>query len=134
MAKREIFTVPSSRKTEMIDITDKVQSGIAGSGVANGMVVVFVPHTTAGVTINEGADPAVQSDIIETLNEIVPWQRGYTHAEGNSPAHIKSSLMGSSVTVLLENGRLCLGTWQRIFFCEFDGPRRRQVWCTAISG
>jgi secondary thiamine-phosphate synthase enzyme len=134
MAKREIFSVSTSQKTEMVDITDQVQAGVAGSGVTNGTVVVFVPHTTAGVTINEGADPAVQTDIIETLNEIVPWSRGYRHAEGNSPAHIKSSLMGSSVTVILENGRLSLGTWQRVFFCEFDGPRRRQVWCTAVSG
>jgi secondary thiamine-phosphate synthase enzyme len=134
MAKREIFSVSTSRKTEMVDITDQVQAGVPGSGVTDGTVVVFVPHTTAGVTINEGADPAVQTDIIATLNEIVPWERGYQHAEGNSPAHIKSSMMGSSVTVILENGRLSLGTWQRIFFCEFDGPRRRQVWCTVVSG
>ena len=134
MAKREIFSVSTSRKTEMVDITDQVQASVSGSGVTDGIVVVFVPHTTAGVTINEGADPAVQTDIIETLNEIVPWNRGYQHAEGNSPAHIKSSMMGSSVMVIWENGRLSLGTWQRIFFCEFDGPRRRQVWSTVVSG
>jgi secondary thiamine-phosphate synthase enzyme len=111
----------------MINITTEIQRRVTACGAKEGLVVVYVPHTTAGVTINEGADPSVKADMVDTLNEIVPWERVYGHAEGNSPAHIKASLVGSSVTVILEEGRLQLGQWQSIFFCEFDGPRQRQV-------
>ncbi|MBW1708517.1 MAG: YjbQ family protein [Deltaproteobacteria bacterium] len=117
----------TNQTTEMIDITGKVQDEVGRTGIKNGLVVVYVSHTTAGVTINEGADPSVRTDIIETLNEIVPFKRAYRHMEGNSPAHIKATLVGSSETILLEDGHLRLGRWQHVFFCEFDGPRRRSV-------
>jgi secondary thiamine-phosphate synthase enzyme len=111
----------------MIDITPQVQEEAVRQGGASGACIVYVPHTTAGVTINEGADPAVCSDILETLDRLVPRNAGYRHLEGNADSHLKTSLIGSSVTVILESGRLQLGTWQRIFFCEFDGPRSRRV-------
>jgi secondary thiamine-phosphate synthase enzyme len=119
--------VKTNKNTEMINITTDVSKMVDRSGVKNGLAVVYVSHTTAGVTINEGADPSVKADIIDTLNEIVPWDKVYGHAEGNSPAHIKSSLVGCSVTVIIQDGRLLLGQWQSIFFCEFDGPRRRKT-------
>ena len=121
------FTVSTTRRMEFIDITAPLEKAIAGSGGDPTLCFVYNPHTTAGLTINEGADPAVQEDIISVLNTIVPHRHPYKHMEGNSPAHVMASLMGSSVTVLLDNGRLQLGTWQRIFFCEFDGPRTRKV-------
>ena len=121
------FTVSTTRRMEFIDITAPLEKAIAGSGGDPTLCFVYNPHTTAGLTINEGADPAVQEDIISVLNTIVPHRLPYKHMEGNSPAHVMASLMGSSVTVLLDNGRLQLGTWQRIFFCEFDGPRTRKV-------
>ena len=111
----------------MVDITSSVQKELTKAGTNDGICVVYVPHTTAGVTINEGADPDVCSDILAKLNELVPAHRGYRHTEGNADSHIKASLMGSSVSVIVENGRLVLGTWQKIFFCEFDGPRSRKV-------
>jgi len=117
------FTINTTKRTEMIDITDKVQDVISKEGI----VIVFVPHTTAGITINENADPDVKTDILRKLDEIVPKDDGYLHAEGNSDAHIKASMMGSSVSVIVEDGKLLLGTWQSIFFCEFDGPRKRRV-------
>jgi len=123
----------TTKSTEMINITAEVQGEVARTGVRNGLVVIYVPHTTAGVTINEGADPSVNADIVETLDEIVPWERVYGHAEGNSPAHIKASLIGPSETVLLEDSRLRLGKWQSIFLCEFDGPRQRQVLVKVVS-
>lgn len=111
------------------DITARLEKDIALTGVTEGLCVVFNPHTTAGLTINEGADPAVQDDILSVLKKIIPMHsHPYKHLEGNSPAHVMASLMGSSVTVLVEHGRLKLGTWQKIFFCEFDGPRTRKVW------
>lgn len=128
------FSVKTSKTTEMIDMTDQVRDQVGRSGVRNGLVVVYVPHTTAGVTINEGSDPSVKADILETINEIVPWDKVYGHAEGNSPAHIKSSLIGPSVTIILEDGQLRLGQWQSIFFCEFDGPRHRRVLVKVWSG
>ena len=100
---------------------------VGRGGVDDGLAVIFVPHTTAGVTINENADPSVCSDILNHLDKAVPQSAAYTHAEGNSPAHVKASTMGSSVTVILENGRMVLGTWQGVYLCEFDGPRTRQV-------
>jgi secondary thiamine-phosphate synthase enzyme len=117
----------------MVNITQLVQKEVNKGGVTEGICLVYVPHTTAGVTINEGADPAVCTDIITKLNEIVPPNAGYRHMEGNSDSHIKASLIGSSVTVIIENGNLVLGTWQKIFFCEFDGPRSRKVSVKLIS-
>jgi secondary thiamine-phosphate synthase enzyme len=112
----------------MVDITSSVQQEVSKAGVTDGICVVYVPHTTAGITINEGADPAVCRDIIGKLTDLVPPDAGYRHMEGNADSHIKASLMGSSISVLVENGRLVLGTWQKIFFCEFDGPRSRKVY------
>ena len=111
-----------------MDITREVQSAASELGIKNGVLSVFVPHTTAGITINENADPDVTADIIQALERAVPWQAGYRHTEGNAAAHVKASLMGSSVQVMVENGRLRLGTWQAVYFCEFDGPRSRDVW------
>ena len=119
--------VKTNTRIEMVDITAKVQEAVSNRGIREGTCVVYVPHTTAGITINEGADPAVCRDILTRLNELVPAGAGYHHLEGNADSHIKASLMGSSVIVLVENGRLVLGTWQKIFFCEFDGPRSRRV-------
>jgi secondary thiamine-phosphate synthase enzyme len=121
------ITVKTSARTELIDITRQVQQVIDDLQVRQGMCMLFVPHTTAAVTINENADPTVRSDILMVLNQMVPWQADYRHAEGNSPAHVKASLMGPSELIRVENGRLLLGTWQGIFFCEFDGPRTRNV-------
>lgn len=122
-----ILTVDSRRQTEMLDITDRVQRRLADSGIGVGLCMIYVPHTTAGVTINENADPSVRDDILMVLNQMVPWQAAYRHMEGNSPAHVKATLVGASETVAVENGRLVLGRWQGIFFCEFDGPRSRKV-------
>jgi secondary thiamine-phosphate synthase enzyme len=121
------ISVKTHKRIEMVDITTSVQNEISKSGVTDGMCFVYVPHTTAGITINEGADPAVCKDIMKKLEDVVPPDAGYRHREGNADSHIKASMMGSSVAVLLENGRLVLGTWQKIFFCEFDGPRSRKV-------
>jgi len=121
------ISVKSRQKTEFIDITRQVVEAIASTTVQSGFCFLFVPHTTAGITINESADPAVPSDILTILNQVVPWQAGYTHMEGNSPAHIKASLIGASEWISLEDGHLVLGTWQGIFFCEFDGPRNRSL-------
>ena len=122
------ISVRTDSRIQMVDITASVQGEVSKAGVSDGICVVYVPHTTAGITINEGADPAVCQDIIAKLNELVPPNAGYRHMEGNADSHIKASLMGSSVTLLVENGRLVLGTWQKIFFCEFDGPRSRRVY------
>jgi len=122
------ISINTRDRSEMTDITSKVEEELKRSGLKDGVCFVFVPHTTAGITINEGADPSVVADIQATLNKLVPWEGSYRHLEGNSAAHIKSSLMGSSVIVLVESGRLRLGTWQGIFFCEFDGPRSRKVY------
>jgi len=121
------LTVSSASRTEFIDITAEVQKMVEISGVKDGICMLYVPHTTAAVTINESADPSVKTDILSVLNKIVPWEANYRHLEGNSPAHIKASLMGASEMIAVENGRLVLGTWQGIFFCEFDGPRTRSV-------
>ena len=121
------LSVKTHAQTEMIDVTRLVQQQVTDNGMQNGLCVVFVPHTTAAVTINESADPAVSRDILMVLNKIVPWKEAYRHMEGNSPAHLKTSIIGSSETIGVENGRLVLGTWQGIFFCEFDGPRTRKL-------
>jgi secondary thiamine-phosphate synthase enzyme len=114
-------------RTELVDITQAVQRLVAESGVRSGICHIHVPHTTAGVTINENSDPNVGRDVLKELNKIIPFEDNYGHAEGNSAAHIKSTLVGVSQSVLVEEGRLALGTWQAIFFCEFDGPRERRV-------
>lgn len=121
------LTIGTTAKIEMIDITDRVAAAVSESRVKNGFCRVFVPHTTAAVTINENADPDVPRDILAAMDRIVPLSAGYRHAEGNAAAHIKASLFGASQTVLIENGRLVLGTWQSLFFCEFDGPRTRRA-------
>jgi len=122
--------VKTGRHTEFIDITGPVQAALRDLELREGAVTVFVPHTTAGIMINENADPDVLSDIETALEKIVPWNGKFSHGEGNAAAHVKASLMGASVRVPVENGRLRLGTWQSIFFCEFDGPRRRKIWLT----
>ena len=125
------FSVQTRQHTEFVDISSEVQSAVAALGIRNGAVTVFVPHTTAGVTINENADPSVVTDIQKALERAVPWRGGYEHAEGNAAAHVKASLLGSSVRVPVADGRLRLGTWQGIYLCEFDGPRTRDVWVFA---
>ncbi len=122
-----ICKVKSSAQTELIDITSKIQDIVRSAGIAQGICMLYVPHTTAAITINESADPSVKDDILMILNKIIPWEAGYRHLEGNSPAHIKSVIVGASELVSIENDRLVLGTWQGIFFCEFDGPRTRKV-------
>jgi len=121
------INIRTNSQTEMIDITDLVQAVISEKKIRSGICVVFTPHTTAAVTINENADPDVPHDIINALEKTLPRSIQYRHAEGNSPAHVKSSLVGVSELILVENGRLVLGTWQAIFFCEFDGPRQRKI-------
>jgi len=125
--------IGTKKRNEMIDITNDVQRVIDEENLKKGHVVVYVPHTTAGITINEGADPSVQRDIIETLKRLIPESGGYHHMEGNSDAHIKASILGSSVNVIVENNNLVLGTWQHIFFYEGDGPRNRRVYVDIVS-
>jgi len=122
-----ILTVKTKSRTGLIDITSEVQNTVRSSGITDGLCLLYVPHTTAAITINESADPSVKDDILMILNEIVPWEAKYRHLEGNSPAHVKSTLVGASELVAIEKGRLVLGTWQGIFFCEFDGPRTRKL-------
>jgi len=121
--------VHTHRRDELVDITADVQRVVARCGIQDGVCTVFAPHTTAGITINENADPDVVADILQALDQAVPWDAPhYRHSEGNSAAHVKSSLLGHSVQVPVRGGRLQLGTWQAIYFCEFDGPRTRKVW------
>ncbi len=122
------FSVRTQKRTQFLDITREVQTATHDLGIKNGIITVFVPHTTAGITINENADPDVTLDIAAALDRTVPWQGDYKHSEGNAAAHVKASIMGSAVQVIVEGGQLRLGTWQAIFFCEFDGPRSRSVW------
>ena len=122
-----ILTVRTKQQTELIDITAQVRTALQSRDFREGFCFLFVPHTTAAVTINESADPSVKSDILRVLNQVIPWKAEYHHLEGNSPAHIKSTLVGASETIAVENGQLVLGTWQGIFFCEFDGPRTRKL-------
>ncbi len=124
----EILSVRTNQRTEMIDITHHLQKIVSEQGVTDGLLTVFVPHTTAAVTINENADPDVQRDMLYEINKVIPFSDGYHHLEGNSAAHIKASLFGASETVIIRNGQLQLGTWQGVYFCEFDGPRHRKVW------
>ncbi len=121
------IAVNSSRKIEFIDITSQINKAISSSGCQSGICYLYNPHTTAAVTINEGADPAVQEDLIAAFSRMVPDHCHYKHLEGNSPAHAMTAMVGSSALVFIEDGRVQLGTWQRIFFCEFDGPRSRKI-------
>ena len=122
------LSIRTRSKSELMDITPLIRDVVDKSKIENGVCYIFVPHTTAGITINENADPSVRQDILIELDKLVPWQGNYTHLEGNAAAHIKASLVGSSETIPVENGDLVLGTWQGVFFAEFDGPRRREVW------
>ena len=126
------FAVKTRARNQLVDITGQLQTALRELGAQDGIATIYCPHTTAGITINENADPDVVRDILYGLGEMVP-ERGYHHGEGNSPAHIKSSLIGCSETVLVENGQLVLGTWQGIYFCEFDGPRSRRVTVTLVT-
>jgi secondary thiamine-phosphate synthase enzyme len=130
----EQFQVRTPAHDCLVEITSQVQQLLTRSGVEQGLCTVYVPHTTAGITINENADPTVCSDVLKALDRMVPWRGDYEHAEGNSAAHVKASLMGASCAVLVMGGRLRLGTWQGLYLAEFDGPRTRQVWVKVIAG
>ena len=128
------FSVSSSSRVQLIDITQDVERVVSESGKITGVCYIYTPHTTAAITINENADPDVQTDMVMGIEKIVPENLAYDHSEGNSPAHIKSSLVGASETIFVENGKLLLGTWQGIYFCEFDGPRERKVYVKVTEG
>lgn len=128
------ISIRTNKRVDLLDITSQVQSIVATAKVKDGVCFVFCPHTTAGLTINENADPSVRRDIINAMNKLVPEGAGYSHSEGNADSHIKSSLFGSSLTIFLEHGQLTLGTWQGIYFCESDGPRNREVWVKILAG
>jgi secondary thiamine-phosphate synthase enzyme len=125
--------IRTSSRVELVDITSKVEEVISASKVESGICIIFVPHTTAAITINENADPSVERDILYELNKLVPFNDNYSHIEGNSAAHIKSSIIGVSRSIIIQDGSLKLGTWQGIYFCEFDGPRSRKVWIKIIE-
>ena len=129
----DTIEIRTRAKEEFIDLTAEVGRLVAASGITSGTCVVVVPHTTAGITVNENADPDVRADLLMTLRRIVPDGLPYAHAEGNSPAHVKAALVGSSVSLIVEGRRLQLGTWQGVFFCEFDGPRTRKVWIQVVG-
>lgn len=129
----QTVAVRTTQHTQFVNIDREVQRVVEQSGVREGLVHVYVPHTTAGVTINENADPDVVKDIIAALDRAVPWNAGYAHAEGNAAAHVKASMMGFSQTVPVSGGRLAFGTWQTLYFCEFDGPRSRQIIVTVMG-
>ncbi len=126
------FTVQTSARTDFVNIDQQVAGIVQETGLQEGVLTIFIPHTTAGVTINENADPDVTADMELVLDRVVPWIGGYSHFEGNTAAHLKASMMGSSAQVIVSGGQLQLGTWQSLYFCEFDGPRTRQVWVKGI--
>ena len=126
------ITIQTNTQTQILDITAQVQKVVEESGIMGGLCCVFVPHTTAGVTINENADPSVKQDIVMELNKVIPFNDNYIHLEGNSAAHIKASIIGSSVNIPVKNNNLLLGTWQGICFCEFDGPRQRHFYVKIV--
>ncbi len=128
-----IIEIETRSREELIDITSLIAREVQAMGIKQGGIIIFVPHTTAGLIINENADPSVKRDIIMALGRMVPDSLPYTHSEGNSPAHVKASLCGHCLYIIIKEGKLCLGTWQGITFCEFDGPRRRRVFLSAIS-
>ena len=127
------ITIKTGKHAQFLPIDHELQATVEEAGVVSGLVHVFVPHTTAGLTINENADPAVMADIEMVLGRMAPWEGGYRHDEGNTAAHVKAGLLGFHQTVFVENGRLALGTWQSVYFCEFDGPRTRQVWVNVVA-
>jgi len=127
------FAVSTSRQVELVDITARLREEIQRAGLESGLCVVHCPHTTAGLTINEHADPSVADDLVAALDRLVPEEGPWTHREGNAPAHIKASLMGASVRILIDRGEPALGTWQGVFLCEFDGPRSREVWLRFVA-
>lgn len=126
------FEIRTSARTQMIDMTGEVSKIVSESGIKDGLAVIHLPHTTAAVTINENADPDVQKDMTKFMDRLIPHENWFAHSEGNSDSHIKSSLFGCSQTVIIEKGRLVLGTWQGIYFCEFDGPRSRKVFVKVV--
>jgi len=128
------FSLRTHSRVEFLDITGQVNRIVEESKVQDGTILVFVPHTTAAVTINENADPSVVHDVLTELNRLIPFSGAYQHSEGNSAAHIKSTLVGPSETLIIEKGRMALGTWQGLYFCEFDGPRTRKVWVKILPG
>ncbi len=130
----ESVIISTETRVQLIDITERIRDVVSEKGWKDGAVLLFVPHTTAGITINEGADPDVRRDLEATLSRLVPYRGSYRHAEGNSDAHIKTTLTGNSSLVILQDGRLKLGTWQSIFFCEYDGPRTRSLWIQHLEG
>ena len=129
----KVISLETKAKEEVVDITAEVSSLVSQTKIQDGLCVVYVPHTTAGLAVNENADPTVKSDMLMALSHIIPDRLPYRHSEGNSPAHVKAAVVGSSATLIIEEGRLQLGTWQGIYFCEFDGPRRRQVWIKLLA-
>jgi secondary thiamine-phosphate synthase enzyme len=129
----ERITLKTTRRQEFLEITPLIEDIVAKSGTKNGICHIYVPHTTCGLTINENADPSVKADILSVLEQLIPENGRYRHSEGNSDAHIKSSIMGHSLSVIIDGGSLRLGTWQGIFLCEFDGPRTRQIWIKTLS-
>ena len=130
----EKLEVKTTQRVDLVDITDRLQRIVADSKTNQGICFIFVPHTTAGITINENADPSVRRDILMMLNKLIPEGAGYSHSEGNADSHIKSSLLGNSLQIFIQNNKLCLGTWQGVFFAESDGPRRREVWVGIMRG
>ncbi|MBI9088015.1 MAG: YjbQ family protein [Desulfobacterium sp.] len=129
-----LITVKSTRKSEMIDVTDRIKQAVAETGIRNGIVHLFSLHTTAGITINEAWDPDVRTDMVSVLKKLVPWEDNYRHLEGNAAAHVKTTLVGTSQTLMVEKGALVLGAWQGVFFCEFDGPRTRRIRLDVLPG
>jgi secondary thiamine-phosphate synthase enzyme len=127
------ITLSTHKRIELIDITEKIQKIVTESKIKEGVCFLFCPHTTAGLTINENYDPSVRYDIEKTLSLLIPENKNYSHSEGNADSHIKSTIFGSSLVIFIEEGKLCFGTWQGIFFCESDGPRQREVWIKIIS-
>ena len=127
------LSIQTQKHTQFLDITRAVQSAVSAQNIKDGVVTIFIPHTTAGVTINENADPDVVSDLADALDRVVPWNGEYKHSEGNAAAHVKASMMGSSIQVIVDEGLLRLGTWQALYFCEFDGPRSRNVWIQVVG-
>ena len=124
----EIINIKTNLRTEFINIDNHILSYISKKDIKNGILSIFIPHTTAGITINENADPDVKTDIDKILKNFIPWENNYEHIEGNSAAHVKASLMGNSAQIFVENSKIILGTWQSVYFCEFDGPRKRTFW------
>lgn len=130
----EIIEVHTTTRAELIDITSDVAKAVHKTKIKDGICVVFCPHTTAGLTINENADPSVKKDILNSLQALVPESKAYSHSEGNSDSHIKTALLGNSISAIIKDNNLVLGTWQGIYFCEFDGPRERQAWVKVVQG